>query len=82
MPIILLKSDHAGIKTIKLKNGEVVDIERRVTIADTEVDSIIEYLQLILDNSEIIDKEYPDEGSKVYGHIKGIIEQLEEGKKS
>jgi len=59
-----------------------MEIERRVTIADTEVDSFIEYLQLILDNSEIIDKAYPQEiGYKVYGHIKSIIEQLKDGKK-
>ena len=59
-----------------------MEIERRVTIADTEVDSFIEYLQLVVDNPDIIDKKYPKEiGYKVLGHIITIIEQLEKGKK-
>ena len=59
-----------------------MDIERRVTIDDMEVDYIIEYLQLVLDNPDILDNAYPDEnGYKVIGHIRTIIEQLEEGKK-
>ena len=59
-----------------------MDIERRVTVDDMEVDYIIEYLQLVLDNPDIIDKKYPEEiGYKVVGHIMTIIEQLERGKK-
>lgn len=59
-----------------------MEIERRTTIADTEVCYVIEYLQLVVDNPDIIDSKYPKEvGYKVLGHIISIIEQLEEGKK-
>lgn len=55
-----------------------MDIERRITIDNMEVDYLIEYLELILDNPDIIDSKYPkEEGYKVVGHIRTIIEQLQ-----
>ena len=52
-------------------------IEKKIVIDETDAVDIQAYLQLILDNDKIIDDNYPkEEGYKVYGHIKSIIEQL------
>ena len=54
-----------------------MDIGRKIVIDDSEAEYICEYLQLVLDNDEFIDENYPkEEGYKVYGHIETIIEQL------
>lgn len=60
-----------------------MDIERKTTIDDGELEYLIEYLSLVLDDEcHIIDKKYPKEiGYKVYGHIKVLIEQFEKCKR-
>jgi len=59
-----------------------MDIKRTVTIDDSELDYLIEYLSLVLDDEcHIIEKRYPEGvGYKVYGHIKSLVEQLEKCK--
>ena len=58
-----------------------MDIELRVTVDKMEVDYLIEYLQLVIDNPNIIDEKYPEqEGYKVIGHIDTLIEQLKNAK--
>lgn len=53
-------------------------IETKICIDKDDAKDFAEYLQLILDNNEIIDKNYPKEvGYKVYGHIKTFIEIFE-----
>jgi hypothetical protein len=59
-----------------------MEVEARVTFDKTELDYLIEYLQLILDNPDIVDKKYPNEyGYKVIVHINMLIAQLKREKK-
>lgn len=53
-------------------------IETKICIDKDDAKDFAEYLQLIIDNPDIIDKNYPKEvGYKVIGHISFFIETLE-----